>query len=652
MSISYKNLIIFSFLLSISLIVHGQINTVDIAITNAANLTHSENSVFISPNDPNIILNSNNRSGWPTILPFSTSGQISIDGGLIWPFGVTGNINNSHGDPATAIGRNGRFYVGYINQNFGQSISWSDDNGLTWNEELVLAGPDSTLKTLQDKNHLWIDNKQFKIDGTPNINEGNLYAAWSDFRLAIPIILFSRSTDDGLIWSTPTDISSDVGATIQDQGVNIQTGPNGEVYVCWAIYDHFQGNGVLHETSIGFTKSLDGGQTWEEISSGVTSERIININGHLKIPLGGGKTMRHNSFPVMTVNQQNGEIYIVWTNRFIPGTTDNSNGPDIYMIKSSDQGTTWSTPTRVNQDTPGIGKDQWFPWIACDETSGALVVIYYDSRNFTNNDSAETFVSISYDAGDTWEDFLISDTAWSGDGFVGSYAGDYIGIDVSHGKAVPVWSDDRTGNMLAYTQPFLLPCLQDNITLCDSVITGDAVYIVKNSITVGGPGCNYIITNTGNVIMEAGVEVDIQGEFDSEGELDININLFCNSFGNARVSNAGSSFANNETINEPMANIQAKEIDDQIKKNYLTKIYPNPVSDLANIEYTLQKDSPVKLNIYNLYGQLVKVLVNETNQSKGFHRIRLDAASLQPGSYYYTLITKNRSERRKMLIIK
>lgn len=89
-----------------------------------------------------------------------------------------------------------------------------------------------------------------------------------------------------------------------------------------------------------------------------------------------------------------------------------------------------------------------------------------------------------------------------------------------------------------------------------------------------------------------------------------------------------------------------------IKVTNLSSIYPNPFSDHTTISYSLKEGGPLTLHIYNMYGQLVKALVNEPNLQKGIHRISFDASSLQPGLYYYIFSTKTFSETKKMLIIK
>ena len=613
---------------------------------------HSENSVFISPVNLDVVLNSNNFhkffldticGSFPPIAgitPQGVSAQNSIDGGQIWS-GLIGDLNNSIGDPTVAIGRNGRMYIGYVNIDICNvdaiQVSWSDD-GITWNEVLVYK---DTGK-FQDKPHLWIDNRQFKQDGTLNPDSGNLYIAWTDWSPPTERVLISRSTDDGLTWSSAIEISAGVSALEANEGVNVQTGPNGEVYVCWAVYDNFPSSGG-DAIAIGFTKSLDGGITW------TTAQRIIfNIEGidswqgSPPSELGGGKDMRVNSFPVMTANQQNGEIYIVWTNRGEP--FNNTGDPDIYIIKSTNQGNTWDSdsldPVRVNQDPIGNGKDQWFPWIACDETSGALVVIYYDSRN--DNTRAETFVSISYDGGATWEDHLISDVNWSGQAFVINYAGDYIGIDVSHGRAVPVWSaeDPVNGNMLAYTQPFDVPCPADLI-LCNAIITNEAAYNVTNNITVGGTGCEYIIRNTANVKMEAGNEIVISGEFISEGEFIAQIEQICTVFGQ-KMGNINSPNSENNTndgniiIDEPEAN------ESMPAENGTVRIYPNPNNGKFTI-IILPTEEETAIYIEDVLGRMIY------NSEITYPQSEIDISFHPKGIYFVIVIQGNNITRKKIV---
>lgn len=410
----------------------------DIPLT-TENSTQSENSVFVDPNDKNHALNSNNSTQNPVGQLYGANDFFTFDGGSTWGGELQGAGGSNSGDPTTAISNTGRMYVNYIHNNSGQGISYSDNNGATWTAKQVAPNPGS----MADKNHMWIDNS------LSSPYEGNLYVAWTNFGGSYDSeIGFTRSTSDGVTWSTPVAISTAVNAGSHNQGVNIQTGPNGEVYALWAIYDSWPSD----ECALGFAQSLDGGVTFQPANRIITNIRGIRTTATLK-------NHRVNSFPSMTVDISNGAhrgtIYAVWSNIGIPGVNTGT-GIDVYMIKSTDQGATWSTPSRINQDEFGLGKQHYFPWICCDSKSGTLSCIFYDDRNVASN-KCEVFAANSRDGGQTWEDFKISDVSFTPSpipGLASSYMGDYLGIASQNRKVYPVWSDNRTGIVMAYTSPY------------------------------------------------------------------------------------------------------------------------------------------------------------------------------------------------------
>lgn len=413
----------------------------DVPVTTITS-TQSENSIFVNPNNPSAVLNSNNSTPRPASTVYGANDFWSTDAGNTWGGEVQGAGGPNSGDPTTAIGLNGWYYVNYIHSNGGQGISYSTNQGQSWTPVLI-ANPPSGFSSLLDKNHMWIDNS------VTSPHEGNLYAAWTAFGGSNDTeIEISRSTNEGLNWSAAVNISSAINAGSHNQGVNVHTGPNGEVYAIWAVYDSWPSD----ESVIGMAKSLDGGATWQPATRIISNIRGIRNSGT-------GKNMRVNAFPSMAVDISNGPnrgtIYIVWTNIGVPGVNTGSD-MDIYMSKSTDQGVSWSTPVRVNQDPSGLGKQHYFPWITCDATNGNLSVIYYDDRNVASN-QCEVFVSNSIDGGASWEDMKVSDVSFTPQpisGLASSYFGDYLGIH-AHGRWVyPVWTDNRTGYAMTYVSPF------------------------------------------------------------------------------------------------------------------------------------------------------------------------------------------------------
>ena len=83
----------------------------------------------------------------------------------------------------------------------------------------------------------------------------------------------------------------------------------------------------------------------------------------------------------------------------------------------------------------------------------------------------------------------------------------------------------------------------------------------------------------------------------------------------------------------------------------LNQNYPNPFNPSTIISYELPKTGLVTIRIFNILGQQVRTLVNET-QNAGSHQISFNANSLSSGIYFYSLTVNNYSQVKKMMLIK
>ena len=96
-----------------------------------------------------------------------------------------------------------------------------------------------------------------------------------------------------------------------------------------------------------------------------------------------------------------------------------------------------------------------------------------------------------------------------------------------------------------------------------------------------------------------------------------------------------------------------------IPKEYgLLQNYPNPFNPTTTIKYQLPTDSRVKLDVYNILGQLVARLVDET-QSAGFRQVGWNASNVGSGVYICQIHAVNVGDPsrtftsvKKMLLIK
>lgn len=79
--------------------------------------------------------------------------------------------------------------------------------------------------------------------------------------------------------------------------------------------------------------------------------------------------------------------------------------------------------------------------------------------------------------------------------------------------------------------------------------------------------------------------------------------------------------------------------------------YPNPFNASTVIEFELPTQIDVKLNVYNIRGQLVTTLV-EGSMNAGYHRVAFTASRVASGLYFYRLEVGNFTSTKKMLMIR
>jgi hypothetical protein len=85
---------------------------------------------------------------------------------------------------------------------------------------------------------------------------------------------------------------------------------------------------------------------------------------------------------------------------------------------------------------------------------------------------------------------------------------------------------------------------------------------------------------------------------------------------------------------------------------FLGLVYPNPFNPITNVSYSLQFPSEIKLEVYDLLGRHVAVLVSGT-MTAGLHEVVFNGQELASGVYVTTLaVDGQRISARKMLLLK
>jgi hypothetical protein len=80
------------------------------------------------------------------------------------------------------------------------------------------------------------------------------------------------------------------------------------------------------------------------------------------------------------------------------------------------------------------------------------------------------------------------------------------------------------------------------------------------------------------------------------------------------------------------------------------RIYPNPVSDVMNFEYTLQQNTDINLVMYNTNSQAVRTLLNIKNQSSGTYSKTFDVSGLKNGIYFVRFTAGKAAKSFKVVI--
>ena len=392
---------------------HGQFQNIQI---NSDTLTEcNEPGIALNPINPlNIVVGVNNTYFIST-----------FDGGNSWTEGQMFSSYGVWGDPSLAFDLNGNLYFGHLSGEPPLSGRWGDriviqkstDGGLTWSD-----GTYTGLNRPKFEDKDWLS-----VDLVSSSYKNNIYAAWTEFdKLFTPDtayksrIMFSRSTDSGETWSEAMEISDVEGNCMDDdsttEGAVPAIGPDGEIYIAWAgpegiVLDRSFDGGITFGDDIFVTEQV-GGWGW-----GYDIEGIYG-NG---LP----QTVCDTSH-----SPYRGTLYVVWA--------DQRNGylnPDIFLIKSTDKGITWSETKIVNDDNSS--RPQFFPWMCIDPVTGIMYIVYYDRRN-TISAMTEVYLARSTDGGESFDNYLISESAFEAQ--YAEFIGDYTNMAVYNGKIYPVWT--------------------------------------------------------------------------------------------------------------------------------------------------------------------------------------------------------------------
>ncbi|MBI2419777.1 MAG: T9SS type A sorting domain-containing protein [Ignavibacteriales bacterium] len=136
-----------------------------------------------------------------------------------------------------------------------------------------------------------------------------------------------------------------------------------------------------------------------------------------------------------------GNIYIVWGDQ-----RNGTSNTDVFFIKSTDNGTTWSGFKKVNDDN--TDRHQFFPWMTIDQSTGFIYVVFYDRRGTTGS-ATDVYVACSRDGGTTFENIKVSQSSFTPSS--GVFFGDYTNIAAVDRKIRPIWMRMDNSSLSVWT---------------------------------------------------------------------------------------------------------------------------------------------------------------------------------------------------------
>ncbi len=380
-----------------------------------------EPSIAISPSNPDVIV-----AG--AILDKLYT---SKDGGKTWKVDKLTSQYGVFGDPCVVAGPKGVFHYFHLSDPEGKG--WSHQGLL---DRIVAQRSCNPGKKWSKGVGIGLngDRDQDKEWAAVDLRNGNVAITWTEFQKYgstneqdSTFILFSSSNSKAKKWTDPVRINKYAGDCVDGdftvEGAVPAYGPNGEIYVSWAL-----------DETIWFDRSLDGGKTW--LNNDLPAA-VIEGGWDLSIP----GIMRANGMPVtrcdVSKSDYSGNIYINWCDQ-----RNGENDTDVWLAKSSDGGMNWSAPIRVNDD--GKGHHQFFTWMDVDPITGHIYIVFYDRRN-SQGDETDVYLAISNDGGSSFKNIKISENSFTPTENI--FFGDYNNISAYAGRVRPIWTHLENGKL-------------------------------------------------------------------------------------------------------------------------------------------------------------------------------------------------------------
>jgi hypothetical protein len=341
-------------------------------------------------------------------------------------------------DPSLGVADNGTIFFGY------EAATPTYCGGGPGSSAIFVASAPKRSDTFRAPvlvDSATFDDKPFlTVESSPG-KASHVFIVWSRYQSSISknLVLLARSTDGGVTFGAPVTLNASTGDTT---GAIPVVGPGHHIYVFWP---ETRGSGLakVGSTSVYMMASADDGQHFD-------APRVVaGPFGTLPAMLEPGDLRTPEL--VSAAATPKGRLYLTWTavsHDYGQGTVD----ADIMVSSSTNHGTSWTTPERVNDVSRG---DRFMPALST-YPDGSAGLAFYDRRAGAEN-LAVYAAHVSFVGGyhrtanlrltadpspvaDIYEDKPGHSKCFS----PGRFFGDYIGTYAGRGRKLLVtWCDTQ-----------------------------------------------------------------------------------------------------------------------------------------------------------------------------------------------------------------
>jgi outer membrane protein assembly factor BamB len=311
----------------------------------------------------------------------------------------------------------------------------------------------------------------------------------------------------------------------------------------------------------------------------------------------------------------------------------------LYCLDIADSSTIWTFPFGL-EGTPVIDEDNVYicgnrKLICLDKINGNMKWQIYNSKwsyssfciddNFIYTNSNDSILAITKDSGSVYWVYK------NNDGQLPEFSVNSIAISDSF-LCFVIWEDSVHKGQLhtldKITGNHIWQHTFDTTGVYPPTIANGIVYAVNwKSKSVWG-----FDLQTGDSVFYDDSEPYLHQPIVADGKLYVGAFRKVVAFKNVGTGVSSNSFINQESFK-------------------LFPNYPNPFNPSTTISFFLPREDFVKLVVYNIEGQEVKMLIND-ELSSGLHKTVFDASNLASGIYFYKIITSEFSDTKKLALIR